>query len=65
MYLKTEQYTTFLKKMGQNRPLFVNFCPFLNTMANIVQHLTKKHRWRDRRMVGADESTELERQYAV
>ena len=52
--------------MGQIRPLFVYFRPFLNTMTNIVQHLTIKSidgvlgiRTRDHRMVGEDESTEL------
>ena len=46
--------------MGQTRPLFVYFRPFLN----IVQNLTKENRWwdldsnSDRRMVDADESTE-------
>ena len=52
--------------MGQTRPLFVYFRPFLNTMTNIAQHLTIKSiddvlgiRTRDHRMVGADESTEL------
>ena len=52
----------------QNRPLFVYFIPFLNTMTNIVQKLTINCksvdgvlgiRTRDRWMVGIDESTEL------
>ena len=54
--------------MCQTRPLFVYFRSFLNTMTNIVQHLTLKSidgvlgiRTRDCRMVGADESTELKR----
>ena len=32
----------FFEKMSQTRPLFVHFCPFLNTMTNIVQNLTIK-----------------------
>ena len=50
--------------MGQTRPLFVYFRPFLNTMTNILQNLTitEKLRWietRDRRMVGSYKSTAL------
>ena len=51
--------------MGQTGPHFVYFRPFLNTMTNTV-HLTVKSvdgvlgiRTLDRKMVGADESTEL------
>ena len=51
--------------MGQTRPLFVYFRPFLNTMTNI-DHLNIKSidgvlriQTRDHRMVGADESNEL------
>ena len=47
--------------MGQLRPLFVYFRPFLKTMANIAQNLTINGRSindvlgiRTRRMVGAD-----------
>ena len=52
--------------MGQTRSLFVHFCPFLNTMTNIVQNYTIKCvdgvlgiQTLDRSTVGADESTEL------
>ena len=42
----------------------VYFRPFLNTMTNIVQHLTTRDgvlgiRTRDRMMVGVEQSTEL------
>ena len=52
--------------MGQTRPLFVYFRPFLNTMTNTTQNLTIKSvdgvlwtQTRGGRMVGTDESTEL------
>ena len=54
--------------MGQTRPFFVYFRPFLNTTTNMLQNLTINGRridgifeiWtQDRRMVGADKSTEL------
>ena len=51
--------------MGQTRPLFVYFRPFLNAMTNIVQNLAYKcvdgvHgiETRVRRMVGSDKPTE-------
>ena len=52
--------------MGQTRPLFVYFRPFLNTMTNTIKNLTIKSvdgllgtRNRGRQMVDTDESTEL------
>ena len=54
--------------MGQTRPLFVYFRPFLNTTKNMLQNLTINGRridgifeiWtQDRKMVGTDKSTEL------
>ena len=52
--------------MGQTRPLFVYFRPFLNSMTITVQNLTIKSvdgvlgtRTRGGKMVGADESTEI------
>ena len=54
--------------MGKTRPLYEFFRPSINIMKNIVQNLTingrgidgvQGIRTRDRRMVGADESTEL------
>ena len=52
--------------MDRNRPLFVYFRPFLNTMTNTVENLTINRvidvlgtRTRGSRMVGTDESTEL------
>ena len=32
--------TVLFKNMAQTWPLFVYFCPFLNTLTNIVQNLT-------------------------
>ena len=53
----------FSLNMGQTRPLFVYFRPFLNTMTNIVQHLTINSvdgvlgiQTQDCWMVGADKS---------
>ena len=55
-------------QMGQAWPLFVYFCPFLNTLTNIVQYLTINGRsidgvlgirTRDYRMVSAADSAEL------
>ena len=52
--------------MGQTRPLFIYFRPFLNTMTNVVQNLTIKSvdgvlgiLTRDCTVVGSDKSTEL------
>ena len=55
-------------KMDQSRPLFVYFRSFLVTIST---QLEKKHRWcawdsnPGRRMVGADETTELWRSFNV
>ena len=53
----------FLKKIGQSRPLFVYFCHFLDTISIIqieksVDGVLGIRTW-GRRMVGADETTEL------
>ena len=53
--------------MGQTRPLFINFRPFLNTMTHIGSTIFDYKsedgvlgiRTRDRRMGGAVESTDL------
>ena len=56
------------KTMGQNRPPFVYFHPYLKTMTTMVQNLTINRksmdgelglRTRNLRMVGTNESTEL------
>ena len=62
------QVPTMFFKVDKTWPLFVYFCPFLNTMTNIVQKLTINGKsidgelgirtW-DCIMVGEDESTEL------
>ena len=52
--------------MGQNRPLYVYFCPFHNAMTNKAHNFAHKCRkvWdsnlgpADERMFGAEESTE-------
>ena len=48
-------------KMGQSRPLFVYFCHFLITISIIEKSIdgVLGIRTRGRRMVGADETTEL------
>ena len=62
----SKHFLRFLN-MGQPRPLFVYFCPFLNTMT-IIGSTKFDHkstdgmlgiRTRDPWLVGADESTEL------
>ena len=51
----------FFKKMGQSRPLFVYFRHFLITISIIEKNIdgVLGIRTRGRRMVGADETTEL------
>ena len=52
--------------MDQTQPFLFIFCPFLNTVTNVVQNLTIKSvdavlgiRTWDSKIVGADDSTEL------
>ena len=57
------QLLFFLKKMGQSRPLLVNFRPFLITIAiiQIEKSLDGVHgiQTHGRLMVGSDDTTEL------
>ena len=54
-------FTCFFKKMGQSRPLFVYFRYFLITISIIEKSIdgVLGIQTRGRRMVGADETTEL------
>ena len=58
--IESKAHCSFIKKMGQSRPLFVYFCTFLVTISiqteksiDSVQGIQT----RGRRMVGADETT--------
>ena len=61
--LKEQMFSSFFKKMGQSRPLFVYFRYFLDTISIIqieksIDGVLGIQSW-GRRMVGADETTEL------
>ena len=59
---KFSQDQAFFKKMGQSRPLCVYFCSFLVTISIQIEISVDGVlgiRTRGRRMVGADETTEL------